>query len=187
MLSIAAAAAALGTSLRLDITITPGWTEQEQHAVTTQSPCASSTGVVKSKLVLKKQCKTSAVFLTDCEDHATPIQDRIKKRMDRVASEPTHPGRKLFYPLPSCRRYRALHTKTSLRKSSFLGRCSNSCKLHTHEYCLLETHSATSVTQILLLRCNYIFPLSYLCQYNPEGCQQQDPFMLYLYPNPPVY
>lgn len=127
----------------------------------------------------------SAVVLTDCESHAgCPNQDRLKKRTDSVTSDPTHPGRKLLSPLPSGRRYRALHTKTSPRKNSFLARCSNSSERLTQECCLLDTNSSPRITQLLLLRCDSVFSLSYLCQYNPEGCQQQEPVTFEVVPFP---
>ena len=44
---------------------------------------------------------------------------RVKKRAEKIAADPRHPGHNLFNLLPSGRRYKTLYTKTSRHKNSF--------------------------------------------------------------------
>ena len=44
---------------------------------------------------------------------------RVKKRAEKIATDPRHPGHNLFNLLPSGRRYKTLYTKTSRHKNSF--------------------------------------------------------------------
>ena len=51
------------------------------------------------------------------------IQDlyniRARKRAGKIIADPSHPGHNLFQLLPSGRRYRSLHTKTTWHRNSF--------------------------------------------------------------------
>ena len=51
------------------------------------------------------------------------IQDlyniRARKRAGKIIADPSHPGHNLFQLLPSGRRYRSLHTKTTRHRNSF--------------------------------------------------------------------
>ncbi|XP_075325281.1 E3 SUMO-protein ligase ZBED1-like [Odontesthes bonariensis] len=44
---------------------------------------------------------------------------RTQRRAGKIAADPSHPGHKLFDPLPSGRRLRSIKTKTSRHKNSF--------------------------------------------------------------------
>uniref|UniRef100_A0AAQ4RWC6 Alkylated DNA repair protein AlkB homologue 8 N-terminal domain-containing protein n=1 Tax=Gasterosteus aculeatus aculeatus TaxID=481459 RepID=A0AAQ4RWC6_GASAC len=44
---------------------------------------------------------------------------RSLKRAKKIAADPSHPGQKLFVPLPSGRRLRSIRTKTSRHTNSF--------------------------------------------------------------------
>lgn len=142
-----------GHQPRLDITISAGWGGQDRHA------SVRSTGVFKSSLVLEKKCNANLGILqqlfTGCDEHAMISvhfsQDRIKKRVERIASDPTHPRHKLFHPLPSGRHYRALHINTP----------NNSCELLTHEGPFTHQNRL-----ILVVATTYLSSLSCLCENN---------------------
>ena len=44
---------------------------------------------------------------------------RNLRRASKIAADPSHPGQKLFDPLPSGRRLRSIKTKTSRHKNNF--------------------------------------------------------------------
>lgn len=47
---------------------------------------------------------------------------RVKKRARAIATDPSHPGQRLFVPLPSGKRYRNIHITTNRLKNSFYPR-----------------------------------------------------------------
>lgn len=47
---------------------------------------------------------------------------RVRKRAKSIATDPSHPGHRLFVPLPSGRRYRSIRSTTSRLKNSFYPR-----------------------------------------------------------------
>lgn len=146
-----------GHQPRLDITISARWEGQDRHAL------VRSTGVFKSSVVLEEKCianlGTLPQLFTGCSEHAMisvhSSQDRIKKRVERIASDPTHPRPKLFHPLPSGRHYRALHTNTP----------NNSCELLTHEGPFIHQNRP-----ILVVATAYLSSLSCLCESNVHMC-----------------
>ena len=66
--------------------------------------------------IIRTAEKTIAANLPSIEDLYTA---RVKKRAVKIFTDPSHPGHKLFQLLPSKRRYRVLHTKTTRHKNSF--------------------------------------------------------------------
>ncbi|XP_058046601.1 uncharacterized protein LOC131202067 [Ahaetulla prasina] len=66
--------------------------------------------------IIRTAEETIATNLPSIEDLYTA---RIKKRAVKIFTDPSHPGHKLFQPLPSKRRYRALHTRKTRHKNSF--------------------------------------------------------------------
>ncbi|XP_058032302.1 complement factor H-like isoform X4 [Ahaetulla prasina] len=66
--------------------------------------------------IIRTAEKIIATNLPSIEDLYTA---RIKKRAVKIFADSSHPGHKLFQLLPSKRRYRALHTRTTRHKNSF--------------------------------------------------------------------
>uniref|UniRef100_A0AAZ1X8U9 Reverse transcriptase domain-containing protein n=1 Tax=Oreochromis aureus TaxID=47969 RepID=A0AAZ1X8U9_OREAU len=52
----------------------------------------------------------------------TVYASRLQKRASCIIKDPTHPGHRLFVPLPSGKRYRAIRTHTNRLKNSFFPR-----------------------------------------------------------------
>ena len=52
-------------------------------------------------------------------DLDTVYAGRVQRRARRIATDPTHPANRLFVPLPSGRRFRALRARTKRLKDSF--------------------------------------------------------------------
>ncbi|XP_058031699.1 protein ripply2 isoform X1 [Ahaetulla prasina] len=79
---------------------------------------SSATQQEKHRLqrIIRTAEKIIATNLPSIEDLYTA---RIKKRAVKIFTDPAHPGHKLFQLLPSKRRYRALHTRTTRHKNSF--------------------------------------------------------------------
>ncbi|XP_058018789.1 DNA repair protein XRCC3 isoform X3 [Ahaetulla prasina] len=66
--------------------------------------------------IIRTAEKIIATNLPSIEDLYTA---RIKKRAGKIFTDPSHPGHKLFQLLPSKRRYRGLHNRTTRHKNSF--------------------------------------------------------------------
>ncbi len=47
---------------------------------------------------------------------------RLYKKASNIIKDSTHPGNRLFEPLPSGKRYRAIRTRTNRRRNSFIPR-----------------------------------------------------------------
>ena len=57
---------------------------------------------------------------------------RLRRKASSIARDPTHPGHRLFVPLPSGRRFRTLKTRTNRLRNSFFPRAVAAITPPTH-------------------------------------------------------